>query len=304
MLAAFVIFLREGTEASIIVAILCSYLDRTGQRRHFRDVFVGVGLAAGLATAGGFAAYYTIHSYDGSRVQTVFETATYALAVVVLTYMTFWMRRHARTMSRDLAHRADRALGRRERYGLGLLAFQAVGREGLETAVFTLAIVFAAGTHGTLLGAAAGLACALAFSFAVFRLGRRINLGVFFTVVGTVLLVFAAGLVADVVENLQQLGWVHVLSGRLWDTSSQLSEGSSLGDVFHSLVGYADQPTALQLAAYLAYAATATTVFVALGRRDARRRGLAAAPAAEAAPSEVAGTGPRNGCGPRAGRAE
>ncbi len=304
MLAAFVIFLREGTEASIIVAILCSYLDRTGQRRHFRDVFVGVGLAAGLATAGGFAAYYTIHSYDGSRVQTVFETATYALAVVVLTYMTFWMRRHARTMSRDLAHRADRALGRRERYGLGLLAFQAVGREGLETAVFTLAIVFAAGTHGTLLGAAAGLACALAFSFAVFRLGRRINLGVFFTVVGTVLLVFAAGLVADVVENLQQLGWVHVLSGRLWDTSSQLSEGSSLGDVFHSLVGYADQPTALQLAAYLAYAATATTVFVALGRRDARRRGLAAAPAAEAAPSEVAGTGPGSGCGLGAGRAE
>jgi high-affinity iron transporter len=304
LLAAFVIFLREGTEASIIVAILCSYLDRTGQRRHFRDVFVGVGLAAGLATAGGFAAYYTIHSYDGSRVQTVFETATYALAVVVLTYMTFWMRRHARSMSRDLAARADRALGRRERYGLGLLAFQAVGREGLETAVFTLAIVFAAGTHGTLLGAAGGLACALAFSLAVFRLGRRINLGVFFTVVGTVLMVFAAGLVADIVENLQQLGWLHVLSGRLWDTSSQLSEGSSLGDVFHSLVGYADQPTALQLAAYLAYAVTATTVFLALGRRDARRRGLAAAPAAETAPTAVSGTRPRNGCGPGAGRAE
>jgi high-affinity iron transporter len=304
LLAAFVIFLREGTEASIIVAILCSYLDRIGQRRHFRDVFVGVGLAAGLATAGGFAAYYTIHSYDGSRVQTVFETATYALAVVVLTYMTFWMRRHARSMSRDLAARADRALGRRERYGLGLLAFQAVGREGLETAVFTLAIVFAAGTHGTLLGATGGLACALAFSFAVFRLGRRINLSAFFTVIGTVLMVFAAGLVADIVENLQQLGWVHVLSGRLWDTSSQLSEGSSLGDVFHSLVGYADQPTALQLLAYLAYAATATTVFVAIGRHDARRRGLAAAPAAETAPTEVSGIRPRNGCGPGACRAE
>ena len=198
MLAAFVIFLREGTEASIIVAILCSYLDRTGQRRHFRDVFVGVGLAAGLAAGGGFAAYYTIHSYSGSRVQTIFETATYLVAVVVLTYMTFWMRRHARSMSRDLASRAEGALGRRERYGLGLLAFQAVGREGLETAVFTLAIVFAAGTHGTLLGAAGGLACALAFSFAVFRLGRRVNLGIFFTVVGTVLMVFAAGLVADV----------------------------------------------------------------------------------------------------------
>jgi len=272
LLATFVIFLREGTEASIIVAILLSYLDRTGQRRHFRDIFVGVGLAAGLATAGGFAAYYTIHSYSGSRVQTIFETATYALAVVVLTYMTFWMRSHARSMSRDLAARADRALGRRERYGLGLLAFQAVGREGLETAVFTLAIVFAAGTRGTLVGAVAGLVGALGFSFAVYRLGRRVNLGIFFTVVGTLLMIFAAGLVADIVENLQQLGWVHILSGHLWDTSRQLSEGSSIGDVFHSLVGYADQPTALQLIAYLAYAATAVTVFVTLSRRDARVR--------------------------------
>jgi high-affinity iron transporter len=284
VLATFVIFLREGTEASIIVAILCSYLDRTGQRRHFKDVFVGVGLAAGLATAGGFAAYYTIHSYDGSRVQTIFETATYAVAVVVLTYMTFWMRRHARSLSRDLAARADRALGKRERYGLGLLAFQAVGREGLETAVFTLAIVFAAGTQGTLVGALGGLVCAAGFSFAVYRLGRRINLGIFFTVVGTLLMVFAAGLVADFVENLQQLGWVHLLSGHLWDTSRQLSEGSSLGDVFHSLVGYADRPTALQLVAYLAYAGTAVTIFVGLSRRDARGRRLGAA-ARDASPA-------------------
>ncbi len=272
MLATFIIFLREGTEASLIVAILCSYLDRAGQRRHFRDVFVGVGLAAGLATIGGFAAYYTVHSYSGSRVQTIFETATYAVAVIVLTYMTFWMRRHAWSMSRDLAARADRALGRRERYGLGLLAFQAVGREGLETAVFTLAIVFATGTHGTLLGAAAGLAGALGFSYALYRLGRRVNLGIFFTVVGTLLMVFAAGLVADIVENLQQLGWVHLLSGHLWDTRRQLSEGSSIGDVFHSLVGYADQPTALQLVAYLLYAGTAVSFFLGLSRRDARAR--------------------------------
>jgi high-affinity iron transporter len=272
LLAAFVIFLREGTEASIIVAILCSYLDRTGQRRHFREVFVGVGLAAGLATAGGFAAYYTVRSYSGSRVQTIFETATYIVAVVVLTYMTFWMRRHARAMSRDLAARADRALGRKERYGLGLLAFQAVGREGLETAVFTLAIVFATGTHGTLAGAAGGLACALGFSFVVYRAGRRVNLGIFFTTVGTLLMVFAAGLVADTVENLQQLGWIHLLSGHLWDTSRQLSESSSIGDVFHSLVGYADQPTALQLVAYLVYTLSTVTAFVALGRRDARAR--------------------------------
>ena len=284
MLAAFVIFLREGTEASIIVAILCSYLDRTGQRRHFRDVFVGVGLAAGLAAGGGFAAYYTIHSYSGSRVQTIFETATYLVAVVVLTYMTFWMRRHARSMSRDLAARADgRPRPAESVTASGYSPSRRSGGRASRPPYSPWRSSSPPGRTARCSAPPAGLACALGFSFAVFRLGRRVNLGIFFTVVGTVLMVFAAGLVADSVENLQQLGWVHVLSGHLWDTSRQLSEGSSIGDVFHSLVGYADQPTALQLIAYLAYAVSAVTVFVTLSRRDARARRVGAVAPARAA---------------------
>src|SRR5215467_15001542 len=96
MLATFVIFLREGVEASMIVAILLAYLNRSGQRRHFRDVFAGVAAALVLAGGGGLAAYFTIRTYAGSRAQTIFETATYLLAAAVLTYMTFWMRSHAR----------------------------------------------------------------------------------------------------------------------------------------------------------------------------------------------------------------
>src|SRR5260370_1044612 len=103
MLATLVIFLREGVEASMIIAILLAYLNRIGRREHFRDVFVGVGAALLLATAGGIAAYLTIRSYDGSRVQTIFETVTYLLAATVLTYMTFWMRKHARSLSEDSA---------------------------------------------------------------------------------------------------------------------------------------------------------------------------------------------------------
>ena len=92
MIATLVIFLREGVEASMIVAILLAYLSRSGQRRHFRDVFAGVAAALLLAGGGGLAAYLTIKTYADSRVQTIFETATYLLAAVVLTYMTFWMR--------------------------------------------------------------------------------------------------------------------------------------------------------------------------------------------------------------------
>src|SRR5260370_34635458 len=148
MLATLVIFLREGVEASMIIAILLAYLNRIGQRDHFRDVFIGVGAALILATAGGAVVYATIRSYNGSRVQTIWETATYLLAASVLTYMTFWMRKHARSLSKELRARTDAALDGRARWGLGLLAFQAVGREGLETGGFTLAIIFSTSTAG------------------------------------------------------------------------------------------------------------------------------------------------------------
>ena len=161
-----------------------------------------------LATAGGVAAYLTIRSYDGSRVQTIFETVTYLVAAAVLTYMTFWMRKHARSLSKELRARADAALDGRARWGLGLLAFQAVGREGLETVVFTLAIVFSTSTAGALSGAVIGLAGSLGIAFVIYRLGHKLNLARFFTVIGVLLMVFAAGLLADAVENLQELGWL------------------------------------------------------------------------------------------------
>jgi high-affinity iron transporter len=270
MLAAFVIFLREGIEASMIVAMLLAYLDKIGQRRHFRDIFLGCGLAILLATGGGVAAYLTIRTYAGSRVQTIFETCTYLLAAVVLTYMTLWMRVHARTISRELRERTERALEGGERFGLGFLAFQAVGREGLETAVFTLAIVFAAGqgTHFAIIGGCLGLAVALAVAFSIYRLGKRLNLGRFFSVLGAVLTIFAAGLLADAAENLQQLGWVNVLTQQLWNSTGVLSEDSAMGDVFHSLFGYADRPTVLQAFVYLGFLAAVLVAFAVISARQ------------------------------------
>jgi high-affinity iron transporter len=189
------------------------------------------------------------------------------------------------------------------RWGLGLLAFQAVGREGLETMVFTLAIVFASSsqsaTHahgsGLLVGAALGLVLSLAIAYAIFKLGRRLNLAVFFRTIGVILMVFAAGLLADAVENMQELGWLPFLGGHVWDSSRFLSEDSSLGDVFHSLLGYADHPTVLQVIVWVTYVSVATTLFIARGRRSRRppTAGVAPGPRVEpaapvAAASEVA----------------
>ena len=273
MLATLVIFLREGVEASMIVAILLAYLNRIGQREHFRDVFIGVGAALLLAAGGGVAAYYTIRSYSGSRVQTIFETVTYLVAATVLTYMTFWMRKHARSLSKELRARADAALDGRARWGLGLLAFQAVGREGLETVVFTLAIVFSTSATSALSGAVIGLAGSLGIAFVIYRLGHRLNLARFFTVIGVLLMVFAAGLLADSVENLQQLGWLPVLDAPMWHSARLLSEESALGDVLHSFFGYSDAPTPLQLLIYVGYLAIVVVVYLGVRGRLAARVG-------------------------------
>jgi high-affinity iron transporter len=319
MLATLVIFLREGVEASMIVAILLAYLNRSGQRRYFRDVFGGVAAALILAAGGGIIAYLTIKTYAGTRVQTIFETATYLLATVILTYMTFWMRSHARGLKAELQARADAVLaahggraadalpaerrapvtapagagpvappppapagaiqpadtepmGRGARLGLALLAFQAVGREGLETVVFTLAIAFSSTQKGGLLaGGAIGLAIALMIAFVMYKLGHRINIGRFFTIVGALLMVFAAGLLVDAVQNMQELGWLPGGSHHLWYTGSILSEDSALGDIAHTFLGYAQSPTVLQAVVYLAYLGCVLFAFFGLWQRFNRR---------------------------------
>jgi high-affinity iron transporter len=285
VIPTFVIFLREGIEGAMIVAILLAYLDRIGQRRHFRDVFAGVAAAVVLITAGGIAAYLLIHRYDGSRAQLIFETVTYVLAAAVLTYMTFWMQRHARSITGELERRSDDALTGGARFGLGVLAFQAVGREGVETMVFTLAIVFASSSQRAsaghsrwlLLGAILGLAVALVIAWWIYKLGHRLNVGRFFRILGVVLMIFAAGLLADAVENLQALGWLP--SGHaLWDSSGIVSESSSIGDIFHSLLGYADHPTGLQAAVWVAYLAISVTAFIHLARKAKRTKKAPLAP--------------------------
>ncbi|NNN22273.1 MAG: hypothetical protein HKL80_09775 [Acidimicrobiales bacterium] len=272
MLALFLIFLREGIEASMIVAILLAYLDSSGHRKYFKDIFLGVGAALVLAFGLGAAAYFFIGNYDGSRFQTIFETATYVLAVLLLTYMTFWMAKHARSLSSELRKKADDALGSSERFGLAGLAFQAVGREGLETVVFSLAIVFAMKDRsGEILGAGLGLAVSMVIAAAIYKFGKRINTKVLFGAVGWLLLLFASGLLSDAIENLQQLGWFPFFRETLWNTSGYLLESSAFGDVIHSFFGYAQQPTLGQVLGQVIFLVVTFGVIV---RRSQRRTSL------------------------------
>lgn len=265
MLATFVLFLREGLEASLIISILFAVLRQLGQMQQARAVWIGVGLAVLCSLLGGFALYFTIRTYDGSTFQTIFETITYLVAVVILTTMTFWMQKHSRLLKKEITAKASVA---GSGFALGLLAFSTVGREGLETAIFTLAIAFQTNGLLLLLGAVLGLAAALVLCFFMYRLGYKLDYRVFFRVMGIVLIFFAAGLLGDAVQNLQQLGWLPIGTAVLWNSSHLLSEGSTVGDLLHTFLGYAEAPTVLQAFFYAAYLLIVGGIFVRITRKS------------------------------------
>jgi high-affinity iron transporter len=264
MIATFVLFLREGLEASLIVSILFAALRQLGQMEKARAVWAGVGLAIFTSLVGGVALYITIHDYVGSTFQTVFETITYLLAVVLLTTMTFWMQRHSRFLKRDIMAKAGLA---GSGLALALLAFSTVGREGLETAVFTLAFAFQTNGALLLLGASLGLLASIGLSFLVYKLGYKLDFRVFFRVMGILLLFFAAGLLGDAIQNMQQLGWLPFATAPMWNTAHILPESSTLGDILHAFLGYAEAPTMLQGVFYAAYLLVAGSLFARLTRK-------------------------------------
>lgn len=265
MLGSFLIFLREGLEGSMIVAIMCAYLAGAGRRDLFRWVFAGVGAALAAALVAGVALYAIAKdAFIDSTAQTWFETGTFLLAVVVLTYMTFWMKRHSRTLSKELKAQMSAAVTGGSVFALSILAFVTVGREAVETMIFLLAIAFQSSALSLFTGAVLGLALSLSISFAIYRMGTKINLKRFFTIVGAGLMVVAAGLLADAVQNLQELGALPGGGHALWDTSRWLSEESNLGDVLHGLLGYASAPSPLQVAVWALFLIAGLAFF--LGR--------------------------------------
>ena len=284
MAAPFVLFLREGLEASLVVSILFAALRQMGQSRQMRAVWIGVGLAVAGSLVGGVALYATIREYDGSRFQTVFETITYLLAVVLLTTMTFWMQNHSRTLKREITEKATAASSG---FALGLLAFTTVGREGLESAVFTLAFAFQSNGLFLLAGAILGIAAAVVLCVMIYRLGYRLDYRIFFRVMGIVLLIFAAGLLGDAVQNMQALGWIPIGTAHVWDTSGILSQETMVGDMLHAFVGYSDTPSVLQIIFYAVYLALAGVLFWRITRGPRVRP----APATQGSSQQTTATG-------------
>lgn len=253
MLPTLLIFFRESLEASLIVGIIIAYLKRVGRGDVVAAVWAGVALAVLVDVGVAVATYHVIQDYDGSRMQTILEGTTYFVATGMLTYMSFWMKAESRNLKRSLETRLAAVLTRGSWLALVLLPALTVGREGLETVFFTLAVAFSASPLGLAGGAALGLAGGLSVSYAMYRLGRRVPLGLFFNVLGVLLLLFAAGLLADGIQDYQALAWLPGGNAVLWHSTVLLGQSTTVGDLLHAFFGYTDRPTVLQFTVWAVF---------------------------------------------------
>jgi high-affinity iron transporter len=274
MLATFFLMLREGLEAALIVGIIAAYLVKIGRRDALPKVVGGVAAAVGLSIALGLLITFTIQKLP-LVVQETLEGAAAVLAVAVLTWMLFWMRRQGRAIKGELERDVDVALSNGSTRALVGLAFLAVIREGVETVLFLIPIFSFNGTGlDVVAGGVLGLGISIGAGWAIFAMGVRINLRRFFTITGTVLIFVAAGLCAFAVAEFGEGGLIHNV-GTAFDLNGMLPDTGALGSVLRGLFGYRSAPTPLEVVAYVAYLVPILFLFV-VDRPLLRRPAVAA----------------------------
>ncbi|GAA3311530.1 iron uptake transporter permease EfeU [Streptomyces cinereospinus] len=263
MFANYLIGLREGLEASLVVCILVAYLVKTGRRDALRPIWAGIGVAVALSLAFGATLEFGSQELTFEAQELIGGTLS-IVAVSFVTWMVFWMRRTARQLKAELHGKLDSAL----RMGKGALvatAFLAVGREGLETALFVWASVRASGegSSAPLTGVLLGIATAVALGWLFYRGALRINLAKFFTWTGGMLVVVAAGVLAYGVHDLQEAAFLGGLQDKAFDVSAAIPPDSWYGTLLKGVFNFQPDPTVYQVVAWALYLIPALALFLA-----------------------------------------
>ena len=260
MLGNFLIGLREGLEAAIVVSILIAYLIKINRRDQIRSVWIGVGLALVLCI--GFTAALAVTSTTLSdSAEEVFAGVVSLLAVGTVTWMIFWMKKAARALSGELRRGVDQALVTGAS-ALVTLAFVAVAREGLETAIFIWSTIQATGvTAGPVFGAILGLLTAVALGFLIYNQTVKLNISTFFRWTGVLLILVAAGVLMYAIHEFQELGWLPGEDNIAFDVSSTIPPESWYGSVLKGAINFTPAPSVLQVVAWFAYVIPVTVLY-------------------------------------------
>lgn len=276
MLIPFLIMLREGIEAALIVGIVAGYLRQSGRVAWLPAVWAGVGLAALLCLALGVALNAASAEFP-QRQQEVFEALVALVAVGMLTWMVLWMTRAARSIRHELHGRVDAALAADGRFqGMALvgMVFLAVGREGLESVFFLLATFQQDVGWAVPAGALLGLAAAIGVGWAIYWGGVRIDLRRFFQWTSVFILFVAAGLLAGAVKAFHEAGLWNGLQYRVWNLSGVLPTDSPLGTILSGFFGYQDAPSLGALLAWVVFLVPALLLLFLRGRHPPAARAI------------------------------
>ena len=268
MFGALLITLREGLEAALIIGIILAFLNSTGNRKWFKSVWIGTGAALISSILVGSVLFVTIGAFEG-RVEEIFEGFAMLIAAGVLTWMIFWMRKQARNIKTHLHDDIQTAISNGSSLALVSLAFIAVVREGIETALF----LFAA-TRGeespllSIVGGIIGLTAAVGIGYAVYKGTTKLNLKTFFNITGVLLILFAGGLLAHGIHELQEAGLVPIVIEHIWDINNVLPEASTVGKFFSSVFGYNGNPSLMEMIFYTGYLVSMPFLFFKSGNRQ------------------------------------
>jgi high-affinity iron transporter len=271
MLVPFLIMLREGIEAALIVGIVAGYLKQTGRSGFMPVVWIGILLAIAMALFVGAGLQLASAEFP-QKAQELFEAVVGLIAVVMLASMVFWMRKASRSIKAELQGSIDRAFegGHASTFALIGMIFLAVAREGLESVFFLLAVFQQSQGAQAPLGALTGIIVAAAIGYGIYAGGIKLNLRKFFRWTGVFILIVAAGILAGTVRALHEAGLWNGLQAVVFDMSGILPVDSPLGTVFAGILGYEDTPTLGEIAVYLVFLTVSLTLFLKPNQTQAR----------------------------------
>ena len=252
MLSTFIIALREGLEAALIVGILVAYVVRTDRRPLLKPLWTGVGAAIAASLALGAVLSFTSAELT-DRGAELFAGVTSFIAVGLVTWMVFWMKRTARSLRNELHGKVDTALVGGP-ISLALVAFFAVAREGLETALFIYTNFKTVGAASTAtVGLVLGLALAVVLGYLIYNRSVKLNLSKFFTITGVALIIVAAGVLSYGIHEFQELGFLPGEDNLLWDVTPWIAKESILGSLLGGTIGFDTTTSFVQFIAWAGY---------------------------------------------------
>lgn len=275
MFPSFLLSLREGLEAALIIGIILGALHKLHRGDLKPVVWRGIGLAVALSVLASLGLNLLGMEFE-EVLEEIFEGIAMLLAAGILTWMILWMRRQGGEIRREIEIKTKQASLQKGSQALFLLAFLAVFREGIELALFLMATRLATSPMSTLVGAILGLLAAITLGLIVSSSTRRLNLRQFFLITNVLLLLFAAGLVAHGTHELIEAGWIPAIIEPVWDINHILHDNSPAGEIMNALFGYNGNPSLTEVIAYFGYFAILGTILIRIQRRQPKIKALPA----------------------------